>query len=808
MRSLLTLLALGASVQAQTIPAINGKKFLSPYNGQAVTNVTGIVTAKSASGLYLRGPERSCDARTGNGLYVFSSTLGTNATIAVGDTLVLSGKVAEYRSSPDYLFSTELESPVIDGWVSGQGRPAPQPRVIGTDTLNPPTEQFSGLDNGDVFGVPNNVNQVSVANPTLQPDTYGLDFWKTLNGELVTLPSPVAVSKPNSYGETWMVGSWPTTGANGRGGLTLSAKDGNPETIIVGAPLDGSKANTAAYKIGDTFQNITGVVHYQFGFYYLLPLTAPTYIASATPALPPPTTLRSTGTCAGLTVGDYNVENFAPADTQHVQDVAAHIVHYMHTPDVLFVQEIQDNDGATNDGVVDGSQTLAALVDGIASLGGLRYSYVEINPANDADGGEPGGNIRQAYLYNPATVRLVDGAPAGGANDATSVVKNADGQPTLTYNPGRVDPGNTAAWAGSRKPLAAAWQTVQGGHVFFTVNVHWESKGGSSSLFGDPRPPVNRPVDKRVLQANVTAAFVAQILAIDADARIVVAGDFNEYAVVAPLTTFSAVSTLVDLDVAAGIPVSERYTYTFANDMEELDHVYVSPAIARLSPKEEHIHVNTWVSYADQVSDHDPTVALLNVCGIHTAPNTTSSSSSSSSAPSATSSSSVASLSSTFSTVTTSSASSAGASSSTTASSTAPSPSSSIAPALSGKGHFAVVSPDVVGSSNGGDLITAGTWYRGGGTPATYTATPNADGKSFRLKTSKGPCAILDSSDAPLSCASTVTAPSDFGFDGTYLTYAGVNTFYATAVPTGTTQGTIYASKQAVTMQIIWSPLS
>ncbi|CAK7211311.1 hypothetical protein SBRCBS47491_001081 [Sporothrix bragantina] len=796
---LLATLALGTAVSAQSINAINGNRFMSPYNGKSVSGVVGVVTAKTSTGLYLRSPKLSCDSRVGNGLYVYSSTLGKNASIAVGDTLTLGGTIADYRSTTTYLYSTELTSPVVQDWTSGHGV-APQPRVLGsTPTLCPPTEQFTSLDNGDIFGVPNNSSQISVVNPSLQPDQYGLDFWKSLNGDLVTMPAPVAIGKPNSYGETWMVGSWPATGRNARGGLTLSSKDANPESIIVGSPLDGSDVPTT-YRIGDSFEDITGVVHYQYGFYYLLPLTAPVYKSSASPALPPATTLLSTGECSGLTIGDYNVENFAPSDTAHVSAVAAHIVDYMKTPDVLFVQEIQDNDGPTNDGVVDSSTTLNTLVSAIsARTGGIKYSYTVINPVNNADGGQTGGNIRVAYLYNAAVVRLADSTSgtAGGALDANVVSSNSDGMPVLKYNPGRIDPTN-ACWASSRKPLVAAWQTVVGDHVFFTVNVHWESKGGSSSLQGDLRPPVNLPVVKRTTQGQVTGQFVADILALDSDARVVVAGDFNEYSVVAPVETFASVSGMIDLDVAANISVEERYTYTYDNNMEELDHLYVSSGIAGLSPSEEHLHVNSWVSYDDQTSDHDPTVAQINVCGNNIASGSglnPSSVASTSPKPSSTSSSASSAAATTLSTVTKSSATSAASSS---APSSAP---SGAASALSGKGHLEVSSPGV---ASGGALITAGTWYRGGGTPASYTATPSADGIHFTLSTSKGSCAILDTTMA-LSCASTVTTPSSFGYDGTYLTYNSGNTFYATAVPSGTTQGTVYAVDQSgVTLQISW----
>jgi hypothetical protein len=54
----------------------------------------------------------------------------------------------------------------------------------------------------------------------------------------------------------------------------------------------------------------------------------------------------------------------------------------------------------------------------------------------------------------------------------------------------------------------------------------------------------------------------------------------------------------------------------FDMNAQALDHMYVSPALARRkSTKFEHIHVNSWASYDDMVSDHDPSVALFDVCG-------------------------------------------------------------------------------------------------------------------------------------------------------------------------------------------------
>jgi hypothetical protein len=214
--------AAGSSVSAQTIGQINGPRFLSPYAGQNVTNVTGIVTAKGPSGIWLRSLEPTRDERVSDGIYVFGSALAKNTSIATGDVLVLDGAVSEYRSNVNYLPLTEIISPKLRAVLERNRTFAPI--ELGKKQSSPPTRLFSGLDKGDVFAVPNNQSLISVVNPTLQPDKYGLDFWESLLGEYVTIKSPRAVGRPNQYGDTWVVGTWATTGANGRTGLTVSSK--------------------------------------------------------------------------------------------------------------------------------------------------------------------------------------------------------------------------------------------------------------------------------------------------------------------------------------------------------------------------------------------------------------------------------------------------------------------------------------------------------------------------------------------------------------------------------------------------------
>ncbi|KAK7180975.1 hypothetical protein DPSP01_012351 [Paraphaeosphaeria sporulosa] len=610
MATLVRLVGLAASVAvstALTIAEINGNKFLSPYNGQTVANVTGIVTAKGPDGIWIRSTQPDRDARTSESLYVFGAKFATANNITVGDAISVGGKVSEYRSSKAYVYLTELASPTLEEKLSSGNQV--KALVIGKDTTDPPTQQFSSLDGGDVFAVPNNVSLISVANPVLQPKKYGMDFWESLSGELVTVRKPTAINKPNNFGDTWVIGDWKVTGRNGRDGLTQDGKDANPETIIIGSPLDGT-SNPSTTKLGDSLEEITGIVTQAFGFYRILPTTALKVKKSQNPALPSATKLQSDGQCSGLTFGAYNVENLSPNST-HLPAIAAHIVDYLRSPDLVFLQEVQDDNGPINDAVVSANLTLSTLAAAIASIGGPQYAFTDVDPVDDKDGGAPGGNIRTAYFYKPSLIRLFK-PNAGGSLDANAVLPG----PSLKFNPGRIDPTNEA-WTASRKPLVAQWEVLgkkgKSEGVFFTVNVHFGSKGGSSSIQGDARPPVNGGVEDRQAQAELTANFIKSIFAQDKHARVITAGDFNEFISVAPLQTFVDISGLNDLDAVAGIKPSERYTYLFDMQAQQLDHMFVSDSLKKKA-KYEHVHINTWVDKAAQISDHDPSVAKLDVC--------------------------------------------------------------------------------------------------------------------------------------------------------------------------------------------------
>ena len=88
----------------------------------------------------------------------------------------------------------------------------------------------------------------------------------------------------------------------------------------------------------------------------------------------------------------------------------------------------------------------------------------------------------------------------------------------------------------------------------------------------------------------------------------------NEYAATrAVLRPLQAL--LHDANDVAEVPPAERYTYAYDQHAQEIDHVFVSDAIAKRGGEVEHVHVNTWArTIGERASDHDPTVVRLWVC--------------------------------------------------------------------------------------------------------------------------------------------------------------------------------------------------
>jgi predicted extracellular nuclease len=225
---------------------------------------------------------------------------------------------------------------------------------------------------------------------------------------------------------------------------------------------------------------------------------------------------------------------------------------------------------------------------------------------NDADGGEPGGNIRIVFLFRTDRgLEFVD-APGATPTTANAVVAGADG-PHLLYSPGRIDPTNPA-WTTSRKPLAAEFRLR--GRTFFVIGDHFNSKGGDDPIMGRFQPPTRSSEVQRHQQAQVENDFVGSILAADPNANIVVLGDLNDFQYSETVQILTAGGVLRDL--IDTLPLNERYSYEFEGNAQVLDHILASPnPLDRYAPSFDVVHVNA--EFFDQASDHDPSVVRLSL---------------------------------------------------------------------------------------------------------------------------------------------------------------------------------------------------
>ncbi len=285
-----------------------------------------------------------------------------------------------------------------------------------------------------------------------------------------------------------------------------------------------------------------------------------------------------------------------------VEAIAETHQFHLGLPILRELMEVQDNNGAVNDGVVDANVTFNRLISAIQAAGGPGYQFRSINPVDDQDGGEPGGNIRVGFLFNPARVTFVD-RPGGSSTSTTTVVGGAQG-PALSTSPGRLDPLNPA-FTRSRKPLVGEF--LFDGHTLFIIANHFKSKGGDQPLFGHHQPPARPSEVQRQQQAQVMSDFVQTILARDPNANVVVLGDLNDFEFSGTLSLLKS-ARLTDL--VETLPPEERYTYVFEGNSQVLDHILVSPNLVQNAAVEyDMVHVNA--EFAEQVSDHDPEVARI-----------------------------------------------------------------------------------------------------------------------------------------------------------------------------------------------------
>lgn len=538
-----------------TIMQIQGESHWSAFDGQPVIT-TGIVTAIDARGFYLQDAVGDGNDNTSDAIYVFT---GSAPIIQVGDSAQVTGRVSEFGSE---LPLTQINVTGTGFGVSilSSGNPLPATVLVGTGGRLPPTQSIDS-DGLTIFN----------------PDFDGIDFWESLEGMRVEIDNPLVVANSDTFfGETYVVASLGlgATGVNTNGGITISPGDFNPEMIQLDDVLIGGSGFVSDYSVGDQPGTVIGVINYSFSHYELLLTEVPVGTVDVTLT---PEVADFAGDANYMTFATFNVENLDPSDNKY--DVLAEdIVVNLRLPDVIAIQEMQDDNGAQSGGTLSAAANAQGLIDAILALSGVTYVYVEIAPTTaNSSGGEPNGNIRNGYLYREDRVDLVAGS--------LEVITDA-------------------SYTNSRLPLVATW-SFQGTEIT-TINIHLTARSGSDPLWGATQPPEIAGEDRREDQLEAIGQWIETELATDPGLNIVLLGDFNGFYFEDAQTQLTDSGPLTNLQVALLDP-SDRYSFVFEGNSQLLDNILVTEGLLD-GASVDGVHINAYFG-SQANSDHDPQVA-------------------------------------------------------------------------------------------------------------------------------------------------------------------------------------------------------
>lgn len=572
--------------------------------------------------------------------------------VNVGDLVTVTARVMEYQAF-DTLPRTMLVNPSFIVESTGN-----TPPVLTLDASRPIPNSIMTLVTPDF---------TSATGATFDATRYALSFWETVEGMLVRIPDMVVASghvetsggqpyfqaysrvhadadQINSRGGYTIAGDPPASPPDTAdadddtiaGGRHLHDGDTNPDLVEIdftGFAIDAPAGIKEQLSMGDGLGDVTGIVEFDFTDRKLF--VTGWDQAQFVNTQPARETTALGSDSRSLTVATFNVENLDAAEGQARFDALAEVIATnLRAPDIVIVEEIQDNNGADSSGGADASQTWQKLVDALnARVPGAAYQWVDQAPVDGDEGGQPGGNIRVGFLYNTVRVQLGD-LPADasiedrrkytdrigdGVRDAGDLIQFSDDQIAAQIN--------SSDWSSTRLPLLA--QFTFSGNTVFLVGNHFTAKGGSGDFWQFDQnlaagEPENAGWAKRNQQALDVYAMLDHIQTNSAGAGIVSGGDYNDFYFYRPLEVVTGY-VLPDGTPRVGgsrfdnllltLSEAERYTYTFDGRSQALDHVVANSMLSAVATYDV-VHVNTGYSAigtgADidrSLSDHDPALA-------------------------------------------------------------------------------------------------------------------------------------------------------------------------------------------------------
>ena len=570
-----------APKEVKNIGEVQGESHESPLVGKEVVINNVVVTKTDKTGFYVQDKVSDNNPKTSDAVYVASEEKVESGDLLKVQGTVKEGYMEEYSVRPGQTFKKPAGSLTV------------------TQIINATITKLGKADLPKALNISEKMPKDIVDNtPTkYNPETEALDYWESLEGMRVEVTKP-KVTGPQYKGDIYVLpGDYKGQKLNNIGGVNLRPGVQNTEVLPI------TVGNKFVSKSKDYFnENITGVVTYKNKTYKIDP--------SSVPAIQDGGLKREVSKIYPsedkLTIASYNIENFSANNKGHdetpeekVDKIANSFIKEVHSPDIITLIEVQDNNGGVNDGTVDGVKSGEKLAQRIKSLGGPDYKYTEIAPVDGKDGGKPGANIRVAYLYNPKRVTLI-GKEKGGSEEAARFVNGH-----LEKNPARIDP-TSVHFEKVRKSLAAEFE-FKGERIVVIAN-HLKSKLGDDAIYGSNQPSVENTKAKRIEEAKILNAFIKEGLRQNPNLKFVLTGDFNDF-------EFSdSVKTIVGnelVNLMAEHEAGDRYSYFYRGSNQSLDNILISKNIKDkvvFSP----VHINaSFMEEHGRASDHDPVVVQI-----------------------------------------------------------------------------------------------------------------------------------------------------------------------------------------------------
>ena len=536
----------------------------APDAGGRVTT-QGVVTGHSRKGFFIQSGTKHTGASVG--IFVYSP----NLKLTVGCEVAVVGDVVDYRASTHDKPCTQIA--LATGKVLR--RTANRPEVVWLDTeiLGADAQQTAALLNG------------------LESMLVGVKA-----GARFVAPS-------NSFGDYVVVpGAWPGV-RSPDGGILIDAAQPNrwlPSFRV----LDYSQA--PCVDVGATLESdVIGPLNYRAAAYQIVAVGGVAVSPPRQKVWPPTTLGPEDGHIRVMTVNGFNLDPHVESKrrvadpgrgvdddvgTGRFDELARAVVDRGRSPEVVALQEIQDEDGAEQSSTIAADTTFSALAASIRRVGGPDYSWADVPPEAGMDGGQPGGNIRNGFLYDPARVELVADSLARLGSDHS-------------------------AFVASRKPIVAEFAVRPASRRRLrVVNVHLTSKRHQRGVFAPEQPGYDPKHEQRIAQGR----FIAELVERSESADYYVTGDFNDFEF---SDTLRVVCGQHSINMVDRLPAAQRYDYNHRGKLQVLMHGVVSKQQAREGRVEyEILHGNELVGASpggefEKASDHAYVIARFRMSG-------------------------------------------------------------------------------------------------------------------------------------------------------------------------------------------------